>query len=551
MCHRFSEIPKEVPSTSAPIIEHPEQPDEPAYKVSVLVPAPSPLPAANPKSATATPAASHVPTPRSEPLPAERVLTVTEVTSIFLKSLLKSAEDFLGKHVDGAVISVPPWFDHKARVALEKAAGEAGVKVLQLLDEAGAASLVSVTYPSDDLEPDRTALLVDLGQSSLYLSLLSFRHGLMYSLASSYNPQIGGEQIDAKLIKFFAKEFTKKTKTPLTVCPASNNADKRAETKMRLAIEHTKRTISASPGTATCSVESLKDGLDFTGTITRLRFDMEMRPIYDSVVNEATTLLSSVGLEPLHVDEIVYVGGSASLPGLDETFFTRGFSETMVTPFTAGTVIGGGSGDPTTLLARGCALQAKILAEIAVEETALKEAFHSGSGHIDIKATTKSLGIIFPEDVSTGDDTTKPNDLGGQWVLGVPRETPLPYRRVVQFDCDVSTADEKKVGFEVWEVSDVVNVEKIKPPKLDDDEDPEEEEEEEEIELREKSISKETYHGSVSMVSKHAEKSGERWKTRLEVQFVAAGNGAMTITAREVYKNGKGEAVALSIQPPA
>ena len=35
------------------------------------------------------------------------------------------------------VVTVPSWFDDNARSALEGAASDAGVKVLQLLDEAG------------------------------------------------------------------------------------------------------------------------------------------------------------------------------------------------------------------------------------------------------------------------------------------------------------------------------------------------------------------------------------------------------------------------------
>jgi heat shock protein 1/8 len=65
--------------------------------------------------------------------------------------------------------------------------------------------------------------------------------------------------MDDKLIKFFATDFTKKN-TPLKVCPSTNiSLNKRSEVKLRVAIEHTKRTISASPGAATCFDESLKD----------------------------------------------------------------------------------------------------------------------------------------------------------------------------------------------------------------------------------------------------------------------------------------------------
>lgn len=468
---------------------------------------------------------------------------------MFLKSLVQSAQDFLGRNVDGAVIAVPSWFDDSARTALEAAAEDAGIKVLQLLDEAGAASLVSVLSPVDGLEPDRTSLVVDLGQSSLSLSVLSIRHGLIHSVASSHEHKIGGEQIDEKLLKYFAKDFTKKTKTPLTICPATENADKRAEAKLRIAIEHTKRTVSASQGAASCSVESLKDGVDYTGSINRLRFDMEVRAIYDSVVSKAINLLESAGFEPLHVDEIIYVGGSASLPGLDETFFAKGFPESTITPFTAGTVVGGGVGDPTTLLARGCALQAKLLAGITDSDAELIKAFQRGSDHASVHATAKTIGILLPEESAVGEVKKEAGDLGGQWVVGVPRETPLPYRRVVQFDCDLGEGEDlssKKVGLELWEVDENVKVEKTKLPKVDEED---EEEEEEEEELREKVVIKETFLGSLSLGSQYAQKEKGRWKTRVEVQFVASNTGGVILTVWELSKDGKGPSTTVAIPP--
>ena len=166
--HRFSEIPANALSVSAPVIQHPEIPDEPAYKVKVLQSSPSPLP----PTASNTPAASKVATPQSEPVPVDRILTVSEVTTIFLKSLIKSAEDFLGKKVQGAVITVPGWFTQAQKDALEKAANDADIAVLQLLEEAGAAAVTTTSDATPDgLSPDRTQLLVDLGASALSLSL--------------------------------------------------------------------------------------------------------------------------------------------------------------------------------------------------------------------------------------------------------------------------------------------------------------------------------------------------------------------------------------------
>lgn len=534
---RFSEISKDQPITSAPVIQHPDQPDVPAYKVSILQPAPAPMPI--PKSSANTPAASNVATPRSEPTLAERVLTVSEVNSMFLKSLVQSAQDFLGKDVDGAVISVPSWFDDSARAALEVAAEDAGIKVLQLLDEAGAASVVSVSTPSEGVHPDRTTLVVDVGQSSTSLSVLSIRHGLVSCLASTQDHTVGGEQIDEKLVKFFAKEFTKKTKTPLTVCPATEKADQRAEAKLRIAIEHTKRALSASTGLATCSVESLKDGVDFTSSINSLRFNLEVTTVYNKICAAAKNLLESIGHDPIHVDEIMYVGGTGALPGLDEAFHLI-FAEEVVTPFTAGTVFGGGVGDPTSIIARGCVMQARLLAEIPADEVALKEAFKRGSEHVSAKSTSKALGLIFPEETATGDS----GDLGGQWVVGVPKDTPVPYRRIVQFNADLGDHDEeKKVGFELWEVTEGVKVEMVKLARAEDDDDEEEEEEEE----KEKTVEKETHLASLSLSAQHAKKEKGRWKTRVEVRLVVGNNGEVVVTAREVHKGGKGEPVAITL----
>jgi heat shock 70kDa protein 1/2/6/8 len=443
----------------------------------------------------------------------------------------------LGKKVDGAVISVPTWFNDTQRNALSKAAENAGVKVLQLLDEAGAVA-VTTSNQATELPPDRTQLIVDLGSSSLELSLLSMRQGLAYSLATSSDPTVGGDQIDAKLIKFFAKEFTKKTKTPLVVAPTIDTLDKRAEAKLLLAVEHTKRTLSASPGAATCSVESLKDGLDFTGSINRMRFDLEVRTIYNRVYDKVKELVASVGLDLYDVDEIVYVGGSACLPGLDETL-AQGFQESVFTPFTAGTIVGGGVGDPTTILARGCALQAQLLASLGNEDAEVKKAFEKGSERINVKSTSKTIGVLFPETTSEG--------LGGQWIAVLPKETPVPSRRSVSFEVDLGESDSKKIAFEIWEVKEGVKIDKVKPPKfeLDDDEEAEEEEEED-IEVKEKTVEKDAVLGSLSLNAQAAVKEKGRWKTKLELHFVVNSDGAVEVGMWEVGKRSDKVSVTLA-----
>lgn len=521
---------------SAPVIQHPEKPDEPAYKVTILQPAPKPLPTSAVTSSANTPAASKLGTPRSEPTSAERYLTVSEVNTIFIKSLVQSAEDFLGKKVEGVVIAIPTWFEEVQREALIKAAEDTGVKVLQLIDDIAAAALQSITTPtSPDLKEDRTQVIVDLGSSSLSLSVLSVRQGLIYPLASSSDPTIGADLIDDKLIKFFAKEFTKKTKVPLSlpVTASSSAADKRAEAKLRLAIEHTKRTISASPGAATCSVESLKDGYDLSGTVNRMRFDMEAREVYTKIADSVKELVVDVGLDPHDIDEIVYAGGTGCLPGLDETVFGVGFNEeTVITPFSAGTAVGGGASDPTTILAKGAVLQAKLLAEIAGEQDILP-AFSTETELTEVKSTGKTLGLIFPEECA------EEGGLGGQWIPVIPKETALPARRIYTFDVDLGENPSGKVGFEVWEVKESVKVELVKVPPLEG-EDGEEEEEPEETEEKERLIEKNgAALTSIVVPVENGKKEKGRWKTKIGVQFVVDEGGKVEITAWEADGGGK------------
>ena len=560
---RFSEVPKDRSTSSAPVIQHPDIPDTPAYKVQILQPAPSPLSPAASSAPTPrtnnTPAASQLATPRSEPIPAERILTPADVTTLFLRSLLQSAEAFLGKPVDGAVLTVPGWFSPVQMDALQEAASAAGIRVLQLLEDAGAAALcastntstTTTTAQSSGVGPDRTQLVVDLGASSLSLSLLAVRHGLFHHLTppAHHLEGAGGDAIDDRLLKFFAKDFTKKTSMPLKVAPAANDAvaDLRAEARLRLALLHTKRTIAASSfgggsSTATCAVESLKDGLDYTGSINRLRFDMEAAQIYATVVTRAGELLQRAGLDWVQVDEVVYAGGCACLSGLDAALAVR-LGEDATTPFVTGTVAGGGIGDPTTILARGAALQARLLTEIAggtgVEDERVRKAFERGSELIGVKATARTIGVLFPE-------AAEPGGLGGQWIGGIRAETAVPARRTYALDVDLGEyvkGVEKLVGLEVWEVKEGVKVETVKPAK---DEDGEEEEEDEAVEVAERTISKEVYLGALAIRARQGRKVGSGWRASIEVQFLIEAGGRLQVSGYETGKEGDKDVLVVS-----
>ncbi|KAK7457069.1 Hsp70 protein that interacts with Zuo1p [Stygiomarasmius scandens] len=176
-----------------------------------------------------------------------------------------------GQFIQGAVINVPFQFTDTQKDAVEKAVKDAGVTAYQLFEEpAAVTSTITTEAWTPTLPADRTQLVID-GASSLHLSHLSIRRGLAHVLAShsfEADPNVGAS-------------------APL---PLNRRRSHRPNSP---AVEYT---LSASPGVATCSVESLKDGVDFTGSVKRMPFDMLIRPIYQHIANSVADLLNEAGV---------------------------------------------------------------------------------------------------------------------------------------------------------------------------------------------------------------------------------------------------------------
>ncbi|KLU82922.1 hsp70-like protein [Magnaporthiopsis poae ATCC 64411] len=74
-------------------------------------------------------------------------LSVSEVATRYIRRLVGSASEYLGKTVTSAVITVPTNFNDKQREALTAAANAAGIEVLQLISEPTAAVLAYDARP--------------------------------------------------------------------------------------------------------------------------------------------------------------------------------------------------------------------------------------------------------------------------------------------------------------------------------------------------------------------------------------------------------------------
>ena len=91
----------------------------------------------------------------------------------FLRKLAGRAEIALGGMLDGAVITVPAYFDDAQRQATKDAATLAGIKVLRLLNEPTAAA---IAYGLDQRE-DSVVAVYDLGGGTFDISILRLSRG--------------------------------------------------------------------------------------------------------------------------------------------------------------------------------------------------------------------------------------------------------------------------------------------------------------------------------------------------------------------------------------
>jgi heat shock protein 1/8 len=384
----------------------------------------------------------------------ERTMTVDELAVKFLSTIYGSAEDFIGRKPD-RVVFVRPHAGPAQDEALKKASSKAGIEVSQIIDAPEAAlfaydSLGATVRTSAPI--DRNVAIVDVGSSTSSAWIYSVRDGLYTRLSDARNDKLGGQAFDDKLVDFFLKEFTKKTKVAVT------DEDVRSKTKMRLAVETTKRSLSASTS-ASCSVESLKDGLDFHGSITRMRFDLLVAPVYASIASLLREAIQRAHLDPLNIDQVILTGGSSRLPGIAtqlESVVPEGVP--ILTSI-----------EPDEVAAKGAVLQARFLL------TAPQHLTNPAAAPL----LSRPVGLVFP---APADDPAAVD--GKSFVTLVPASTPLPVRRIVQLPVAKGAKD---VVLSLWEGQYDVKVEVEKPAanggangSHKDDEEEEEEEEEEE-----------------------------------------------------------------------
>ena len=125
-----------------------------------------------------------------------------QVSAEILSVLATRARDSLGGDIEGAVITVPAYFDEAQRQATKDAATLAGLPVLRLLNEPTAAA---VAYGLDSREEGVIAVY-DLGGGTFDISILRLHRGVFEVLATGGDTALGGDDFDGAIARWVQEQ---------------------------------------------------------------------------------------------------------------------------------------------------------------------------------------------------------------------------------------------------------------------------------------------------------------------------------------------------------
>jgi len=231
-----------------------------------------------------------------------------QISSMVLIKMKEIAEDYLGKKVTDAVITVPAYFNDSQRQATKDAGAIAGLNVLRIINEPTAAA---IAYGLDKMhEKEKNVLIFDLGGGTFDVSLLTIESGLFEVKATSGDTHLGGEDFDNKMVEWCASQFLK-------ISGQDIRSDNRALRRLRTACEKAKRMLSNS-NQASIEVDSLKGGEDFASTMTRAKFEELNMEYFRKCIGPVESVLKDSGFAKNQINEVVLVGGSTRIPKVQE-----------------------------------------------------------------------------------------------------------------------------------------------------------------------------------------------------------------------------------------
>jgi molecular chaperone DnaK len=250
-------------------------------------------------------------------------LAPQQVSAQVLMKMKKTAEDYLGEKVTGAVITVPAYFNDSQRQATKDAGRIAGLEVRRIINEPTAASLA---YGMDKKRGDVKIAVYDLGGGTFDISIIEISEvegeHQFEVLSTNGDTFLGGEDFDLRVIDYLAGEFKKDTGIDLHNDPLALQRLKEAAEKAKIELSSSQQTEVNLPY-ITADASGPKH---LNIRLTRAKLEALVEDLIERTVGPCKIALSDAKLSASDIADVILVGGQTRMPKVQETvkdFFAR------------------------------------------------------------------------------------------------------------------------------------------------------------------------------------------------------------------------------------
>ena len=234
-----------------------------------------------------------------------------QISAEILKKMKKTAEDYLGAKVDGAVVTVPAYFNDSQRQATKAAGKIAGLEVKRIINEPTAAALA---FGLDKLKKDGVIAVYDLGGGTFDISIIEMTNVdgeyQFEVISTSGDTHLGGVDFDSILIKHFNDEFKSESGFDLNTDPMALQRLKEAAEKAKIELSTTDQTEVNLPY-ITADASGPKH---FVHKITKAKLESLVGDLVKRSLEPVKTALKDAKLAPKDIDEVILVGGQTRMP---------------------------------------------------------------------------------------------------------------------------------------------------------------------------------------------------------------------------------------------
>ena len=230
-------------------------------------------------------------------------------------AIILFTENFLGKPVKNAVITVPAYFNDSQRQATKDAGAIAGLNVLRVINEPTAAAL---SYGLDKSGGNEIVAVYDLGGGTFDISILEMENGVFEVKSTNGDTHLGGEDFDSALVRFIVGEFKKEQGIDLTKDRVAIQRIRESAEKAKIELSSTLQTDINIPYVTADSTGPKHINIK----LTRSKFESLTGDLINKTIEPCKKALKDANMTAKNIQEVILVGGMTRVPRVFDTVKT-------------------------------------------------------------------------------------------------------------------------------------------------------------------------------------------------------------------------------------